>query len=166
MNFSQIPDGLKTTLGWMADFMMRGEAQTWDPALQGKKPGLLLFDEVEGFLHPLWQRRLLPAMREALPETQCIVTSHSPFVISSCSQAIIDILRVKNDGTPYVAAPLRPLLTTTSASRQAKKRARATIANRNAGVVLRGLVFRSSEQSQLLTKETNLREECRVGREE
>jgi hypothetical protein len=76
LDFPQIPDGLKATLGWMADSMMRDDA-----------PGLLLFDGIEGFLHPLWQRRVLPALREAMPETQSIVTSHSPFVISSCADA-------------------------------------------------------------------------------
>jgi hypothetical protein len=106
LNFSQIPDGVKATLGWMADFMMRGEALDWDPKLQGKRPGLLLFDEIEGFLHPLWQRRLLPAVREALPETQSIVTSHSPFVISSCADATIHVLKVNKDGSAYAEPPV------------------------------------------------------------
>ena len=96
MNFSQISDGLKATLGWMADFMMREDA-----------PGLLLFDGIEGFLHPLWQRRILPAVRETLPETQSIVTSHSPFVISSCADAVIHVLKVNKDGSAYAEAPVR-----------------------------------------------------------
>jgi hypothetical protein len=96
LNFSQIPDGLKATLGWMADFMMRDDA-----------PGLLLFDGIEGFLHPLWQRRVLPALREALPETQSIVTSHSPFVISSCADAIIHVLKLNKDGSAYAEAPVK-----------------------------------------------------------
>jgi len=96
LNFSQISDGLKATLGWMADFMMREDA-----------PGLLLFDGIEGFLHPLWQRRILPAVRETLPETQSIVTSHSPFVISSCADAVIHVLKVNKDGSAYAEAPVR-----------------------------------------------------------
>ncbi|HEY1760841.1 MAG TPA: AAA family ATPase [Bryobacteraceae bacterium] len=95
-DLSQIPDGLKATLGWMADFLMRDAA-----------PGLLLFDGIEGFLHPLWQRRVLPALREALPETQSIVTSHSPFVISSCAEAIIHVLKVNKDGGAYVEPPVQ-----------------------------------------------------------
>lgn len=107
LNFSQIPDGLKATLGWMADFMMRSEGLDWDPLLACKRPGLLLFDEIEGFLHPLWQRRVLPAVREALPETQSIVTSHSPFVISSWAQSVIHVLRVHKDGSAYADPPVK-----------------------------------------------------------
>jgi len=105
LNFSQIPDGVKTTLGWLADFMMRSDSRTWNPSVADVKPGLLLFDEIEAFLHPLWQRRVLPALREALPNTQSIVTSHSPFVISSCPGAIVHVLKVRSDGSAYVEAP-------------------------------------------------------------
>lgn len=107
LNFSQIPDGVKTTLGWLADFMMRADGINWDPKVADLKPGLLLFDEIEGFLHPLWQRRLLPALRAALPTTQSIVTSHSPFVISSCRDSIIHVLKVHGDGTAYAEPPVK-----------------------------------------------------------
>ncbi len=107
LNFSQIPDGLKTTLGWLADFMMRADEIDCDPGVEVLKPGLLLFDEIEGFLHPLWQRRLLPALRAALPTTQSIVTSHSPFVISSCRDSIIHVLKVNRDGTAYAEPPVK-----------------------------------------------------------
>jgi|SRR5579863_2627035 putative AbiEii toxin of type IV toxin-antitoxin system/AAA domain-containing protein len=96
LNLSQITDGLKATLGWMGDFMMRPEA--WR---------LLLFDGIEGSLHPLWQRRILQAMREALPETQSIVTSHSPFVISSCADAVVHVLKVNKDGSAYAEPPVQ-----------------------------------------------------------
>jgi hypothetical protein len=98
LTFSEFCDGLKVTLAWMADFMMRGETLPQD---------LLLVDGIEGFLHPLWQRRILPAMREALPETQSIVTSHSPFVISSCAESIIHVLKVRKDGSAYAEPPVK-----------------------------------------------------------
>jgi predicted ATP-binding protein involved in virulence len=107
LNFSQIPDGVKTTLGWLSDFMMRADGINWDPTVANLKPGLLLFDEIEGFLHPLWQRRLLPALRAALPTTQSIVTSHSPFVISSCRDSNIHVLKVNRDGTAYAERPVK-----------------------------------------------------------
>jgi predicted ATP-binding protein involved in virulence len=78
-----------------------------DGGLRDDAPSLLLFDGIEAFLHPQWQRRVLPAVREALPETQSIVTSHSPFVISSCADATIHVLRVNKDGSAYAEAPLK-----------------------------------------------------------
>lgn len=117
LNFSQIPDGVRVTLGWLADFLMRADAYKWAPAAAESRPGILLFDEIEGFLHPLWQRRILPALREALPTTQSIVTSHSPFVISSCPGSTIHVLNVNRDGTAYVErrvpAPIGESITST-----------------------------------------------------
>jgi hypothetical protein len=94
LNFSQLPDGVRNTVGWLADFMMRQDLMQWDPALKGKRPGILLLDEVDAHLHPRWQRTVLPAMRAALPDVQIIVTSHSPFVISSCARARVHVLEL------------------------------------------------------------------------
>jgi energy-coupling factor transporter ATP-binding protein EcfA2 len=94
LNFSQIPAGIRHTFGWVADFKMR-----MDQIPAGTKPAtILLLDEIDGHLHPQWQRKLLPAMRKAFPETQIIVSSHSPFVISSCPEAVIHVLDADVEG--------------------------------------------------------------------
>jgi predicted ATP-binding protein involved in virulence len=117
LNFSQLPDGVRSTVAWVADFMMREDLVAWDPALGGRRPGVLLLDEVDAHLHPIWQRRLLPAMREALPDVQIVVTSHSPFVISSCPNSRVHVLDLDADGQahvrPPVDAPIGDSVTTT-----------------------------------------------------
>jgi predicted ATP-binding protein involved in virulence len=117
LNFSQLPDGVRSTVAWVADFMMREDLVDWDARLNGKKPGVLLLDEIDAHLHPLWQRLLLPAMREALPDVQMIVTSHSPFVISSCPGARVHVLKLDKDGHAYsqppVDSPIGESVTTT-----------------------------------------------------
>lgn len=56
-------------------------------------------------------------MCEALPDVQIIATSHSPFVISSCPEAIIHVLEVDADGVatnrPPARAPVGESITTT-----------------------------------------------------
>lgn len=106
LNFSQLPDGIKATVGWIADYMMRQDHIQWDQRLKGKRPGLLLLDEVDAHLHPLWQRLLLPAMRKALPDVQIVVTSHSPFVISSCPGARVHVLKVDAAGRASARQPV------------------------------------------------------------
>jgi hypothetical protein len=106
LNFSQLPDGVRSTVGWIADFMMRQDRVDWDPALKGKRPGFLLLDEPDMYLHPKWQRTLLPALRKALPEIQIIVASHSPFIISSCQGARIHILDVDEHGNATARPPM------------------------------------------------------------
>ncbi len=102
LNFSQLPDGIRTTIGWLADFMMRQDLMQWDPQLEGKRPGLLLLDEIDAHLHPQWQRTLLPAIRKALPDVQIIVTSHSPFVINSCPGSRVHVFDRYDNGQAYL----------------------------------------------------------------
>lgn len=49
--------------------------------------GLLLVDEVENHLHPLWQKRILGIIRQLFPNLQIILTTHSPFVVASLDGA-------------------------------------------------------------------------------
>jgi hypothetical protein len=98
LNFSQLPDGVRGTVGWIADFMMREDVADWASAVGDRHPRILLLDEAEQHLHPRWQRKLLPALREALPDVQIIVSSHSPFVISSCATSKVHVFELDSKG--------------------------------------------------------------------
>lgn len=58
-----------------------------DPATLHEAPGLLLIDEAENHLHPAWQKRFLPGVREIFPNLQIIAATHSPFVLASVPDA-------------------------------------------------------------------------------
>jgi len=105
LNFSQLSDGIRTTIGWLADFMMRQDQIEATNGVEATRDGLLLLDEIDIYLHPRWQRTLLPAMRKALPEVQIIASSHSPFVISSCRDARIHVLNLDAEGVARAEAP-------------------------------------------------------------
>lgn len=51
--------------------------------------GLLLADEVENHMHPLWQKKILGIIRKLFPNIQIILTTHSPFVVASMDGARI-----------------------------------------------------------------------------
>jgi predicted ATP-binding protein involved in virulence len=106
LDFSQLPDGVRSTVGWLADFMLRADCLR--PAQLER--AVLFLDEVDAHLHPKWQRSILPSVRKALPEVQLFATSHSPFVISSCPGARIHVLKVDDSGRasnlPPVDAPI------------------------------------------------------------
>lgn len=58
-----------------------------DPATIHQAPGLLLIDEAENHLHPEWQKRFLPGVRDIFPNLQIIAATHSPFVLASVPDA-------------------------------------------------------------------------------
>ncbi len=45
--------------------------------------GVVAIDEIDLHLHPRWQRSVLPGLRDAFPNVQLIVTTHSPQVLAS-----------------------------------------------------------------------------------
>ncbi|MCU0687556.1 MAG: AAA family ATPase [Polyangiaceae bacterium] len=58
-----------------------------DPAEIHRTPGLLLIDEAENHLHPVWQKKFLPGIREIFPNLQIIAATHSPFILASVPDA-------------------------------------------------------------------------------
>ena len=55
-------------------------------------PAILLIDEIENNLHPTWQRRVIPALREYFPNIQIFATTHSPFAVAGLSSGQLHLL--------------------------------------------------------------------------
>ena len=79
----QLSDGERRLLVLVADLARRmaiANPHLTDPLTS---PGVALVDEIEMHLHPLWQRRVMPALQAAFPNVQFIVSTHSPQVLAS-----------------------------------------------------------------------------------
>jgi predicted ATP-binding protein involved in virulence len=50
---------------------------------------IVLIDEIETHLHLELQKNILPILTKLFPNLQFIITSHSPFVLSSLDHAVI-----------------------------------------------------------------------------
>jgi energy-coupling factor transporter ATP-binding protein EcfA2 len=48
-------------------------------------PGVVLIDEIDAHLHPIWQRRVGIWFREHFPNLQFIVTTHSPLICQAAT---------------------------------------------------------------------------------
>ena len=89
---AQLSDGYRNLLALVLDFARR-LAQA-NPTLPNplEAPGILLIDEIELHLHPRWQQKVIPALRAAFPNTQLIVTTHSPAVLTTVRREHIKLL--------------------------------------------------------------------------
>ncbi len=86
-HFSQLSDGYSALLSIVSELMLR---MGWeDPLPAYDKPGIVLIDEVENHLHVELQRKVLPFLTEFFPNIQFIVTTHSPFVITSVKNSVL-----------------------------------------------------------------------------
>jgi predicted ATP-binding protein involved in virulence len=93
-----LPDGLKSILAWIGDLLMRLDRIPWqdnDVDLLDR-PFVLFLDEIEIHLHPAWQRKILPAVQALFPNAQIFLSTHSPFVVGSVSDAWVYPLRLVN----------------------------------------------------------------------
>jgi predicted ATP-binding protein involved in virulence len=103
LKISQLSDGYRSMLALvmdlarrMAESQMSGGGEPTEQLLS--TPAIVLIDEVELHLHPAWQQTVLTTLMEIFPNTQFIVTSHSPQVLTSVSPEHIRILK---DGKAY-----------------------------------------------------------------
>lgn len=105
MTLLQLPDGLRSIIGWMVSCVAKLESLFPDHPDPLSVPLILLLDEPEGHLHPAWQRKVLPAAQTLFPQAQIFAATHSPFVISSVNNGWIHIFRADESGTVTVDEP-------------------------------------------------------------
>lgn len=89
-NFTQLSDGYSAILRIVTDLML---AMSTNPLNTYAMPGIAIIDEIETHLHVELQQKILPFLTKFFPNIQFIVTTHSPFVLSSISNAVIFDMR-------------------------------------------------------------------------
>lgn len=91
-NLNQLSDGYSAILSIVTELIMRMEehkVKSYDVQ------GIVLVDEIETHLHIELQKRVLPFLTSFFPKIQFIVSTHSPFVLSSIENAIVCDLEKK-----------------------------------------------------------------------
>lgn len=85
--FTQMSDGFAAALDIVADLILK--MQDDDSLTRAyEKEGIVLIDEIETHLHLELQKIIMPFLATTFPNIQFIVTTHSPFVLSSMPNAV------------------------------------------------------------------------------
>ena len=89
--FNELSDGYSSVIQIVCNLIMRME-QNW--LLKGtlseyNVEGVALIDELETHLHIELQKKILPFLVKFFPRVQFIVTTHSPYVLTSISEATV-----------------------------------------------------------------------------
>ena len=93
--FNQMSDGFTAIIDIVADLILKMQD---DKSLKRayQKEGIVLIDEIETHLHLELQKSIMPILTRVFPNVQFIVTTHSPFVLSSLNNAVaFDLERQK-----------------------------------------------------------------------
>ena len=86
IDLNLLSDGYSAIISIITDLIIQMEAVKFGDYNQ---PGIVFIDEVETHLHVSLQRQILPMLQTFFPRIQFVVTTHSPFVLSSVKDAII-----------------------------------------------------------------------------
>lgn len=81
--FPALSDGYRAYLGWIGDMLYHVCMTCPRGKRLAENCGIVMIDEIDLHLHPKWQMNVLPALANALPKIQFIVTSHSPLIVGS-----------------------------------------------------------------------------------
>lgn len=113
MKITQLSAGIKNMLAMIADIAYRCvliNGHLGDKAAESS-PGVVMIDEIDMHLHPQWQQTVITSLRQAFPNIQFIVTTHSPQVLSTVPSESIRVIKheVDSETGEFISTANRPL---------------------------------------------------------
>jgi len=97
--------GFQDTFGWVGYFLQcmantyPNEPDYWE------KPAICIIDELDTYLHPLWQAKALKILQKNFINTQFIISTHSPFIIEGLVEEQI-VMLTKDGRAKYNEEPV------------------------------------------------------------
>ena len=85
--FTEVSDGFAAVLDIVADLILKMQDDS-SLTRSYQKEGIVLIDEIETHLHLALQKVIMPLLTKVFPNIQFIITTHSPFVLSSMPNAV------------------------------------------------------------------------------
>lgn len=101
---NQLSDGEKCLMALVGDIARRmamANPVRGNP-LEGE--GIILIDEIDLHLHPMWQRMIIPKLTAVFPNCQFLISTHSPHVITHVQPENLFLLSMTAEGL-QVARP-------------------------------------------------------------
>ena len=108
LELRELSDGYQAILVVIFDLVLRYAYlfPTLEDPLLGE--ATVVVDEVDLHLHPRWQRTVAGQLRELFPNTQLILTTHSPAVVQGAIDFGWSVVSLEDDGGAAVAKRLSP----------------------------------------------------------
>lgn len=115
MPYRLLSEGYQNVAAWTADLLYHITNTFEDYRDPFSARGLLLVDEIDLHLHPVWQRRLMEFIGERFPHLQIVATTHSPLTVHQAGEGELFFLRRTAargpaELVPYEGAPRNLML--------------------------------------------------------
>jgi predicted ATPase len=100
MPYRLLSEGYQNVAAWTGDLLYNITTIFGDYKDPFSARGLLLVDEIDLHLHPVWQRKLMQFIGDRFPHLQVVATTHSPLTVHQAGEGELFFLR-----RPAVRAP-------------------------------------------------------------
>ena len=112
VRMSALSLGYRSTAGWVVDFASRLFQRYPNSPDPLSEPAVVLIDEIDLHLHPLWQLRIIKELSTLFPATQFVATSHSPLIVQVAEDSNLILLKkqegeVQIENDPNISRNLR-----------------------------------------------------------
>jgi energy-coupling factor transporter ATP-binding protein EcfA2 len=101
-----VSQGSASLMCWIGVLLQRLADIHYDSPDPWNQPALVLIDEIDTHMHPLWQRLIVHGLKELFPRVQFVATTHSPLLVADLPPESIVVLR--RDGERVTCAHLDP----------------------------------------------------------
>jgi len=103
--FSNMSLGYKTAASWTIDLawrLFREYPHSLNPLAE---PAIVLIDEIDLHLHPVWQRQIMNNLSKHFKNTQFIATAHSPLMLQAAIESNYAVLKQHENGVAILNDP-------------------------------------------------------------
>jgi energy-coupling factor transporter ATP-binding protein EcfA2 len=97
-----LSEGYQAMAAWAGDILYRMSVifEDWKQPLHAR--GVLLIDEMDLHLHPVWKRNFVDFLNRAFPNLQIIATTHSPLSVQQCGEGELYVVKRSNSELPML----------------------------------------------------------------
>lgn len=69
-----------------------------------KQQAIIVIDEIDAHLHPLWQQKIAGIIRGIFYNCQFIITAHSPMIVAGCKEDEVSVMRDERDESNNISS--------------------------------------------------------------
>lgn len=104
--FDDFSLGYRTVASWTIDLAWRLYSKHHDQVENPlEEPAIVLIDEIDLHLHPLWQREIIANLSRNFPNIQFIASAHSPLMVQAAIESNYAVLKFGDEGVQIKNEP-------------------------------------------------------------
>lgn len=92
--FDLLSTGINNLFGWLGHLISRFHEAYLGSEAPLHEPAIVLIDEIDNYLHPEVHAKLMPVLLDTFPNTQFIITAHSPVILAGMNNEDAKAYRV------------------------------------------------------------------------